>query len=348
MQYTHLGRSGVIVSRLCLGTMNFGWSTNEADSFQIMDAAVDAGINFFDTANVYGFSGKLGEGITEQIIGKWFAQGNRREKIVLATKVYVPMGAGPNDFGLSAYHIRQSVENSLRRLKTDHIDVLYMHHIDRGEMLPSMIAWFGLPEMKIYCPPHLKKATQWEEIWQAMELLVQQGKVIYTASSNFAGWNIAQACETANARHFLGLVAEQTQYNLNSRIPELEVIPACREYGVGLVPYSPLSEGLLAGGLKTAKEGRRSMLGDKVEKLKDKIEAYELLCKVLGEKPADVALAWLFKNPVVTAPIIGPRTVEQLTDSLHSLEIELSESTMKKLDEIWPGPGGEAPEAYAW
>jgi len=348
MHYTHLGRSGVVVSRLCLGTMNFGWGADEKQSFEMMDAALEAGINFFDTANVYGFSQKLGEGMTEKIIGKWFTQGNRREKIVLATKVYVPMGAGPIDFGLSAYHIRQSVEASLQRLQTDHIDVLYMHHIDRGEMLPSMIAWFGLPEIKMHFPPHLKKATPWDEIWQTMEMLVQQGKVIYTASSNFAGWNIAQACETAHARHFLGLVAEQTQYNLNSRIPELEVIPACREYGVGMVPYSPLAEGLLAGGLNGATEGRRAMLGDKVATFKDKVKKYETLCKELGESPANVALAWLLQNPVVTAPIIGPRLLEHLTDSYRALDISLDAEMMQKLDSIWPGPGGEAPEAYAW
>lgn len=348
MQYTHLGRSGVIVSRLCLGTMNFGWGTNEADSFQIMDAAMEAGINFFDTANVYGFGGKLGEGITEKLIGKWLAQWSRRERIVLATKVFVPMGAGPNDRGLSAYHIRQSVDDSLRRMQTDHIDVLYMHHIDRGETPPSINAWFGLPEMKMVRPQHLKQNTRWDEIWQAMEVLVQQGKVLYTASSNFAGWNIAQACETANARHFLGLIAEQTQYNLNSRIPELEVIPACREYGVGFVPYSPLSEGLLAGGLADAKEGRRAMLGEKAAAFKDKIESYEALCKELGEAPVNVALAWLLHNPVVTAPIVGPRILEHLTDSYRALDISLDHATMKKLDEIWPGPGGEAPEAYAW
>jgi len=348
MQYTHLGRSGVIVSRLCLGTMNFGWGTSEKESFEIMDAAMEAGINFFDTANVYGFGGKLGEGITEKLIGKWLAQGDRRGKIVLATKVFVPMGTGPNDRGLSAYHIRKSVDDSLRRLKTDRIDVLYMHHIDRGETPPEINAWFGLPEIKMVRPPHLKHNTPWEEIWQAMEVLVQQGKALYVASSNFAGWNIAQACETANARHFLGLVAEQSQYNLNCRIPELEVIPACREYGVGLVPYSPLSEGLLAGGLTDAKEGRRAMLGDKVSALKDKIEPYEALCAELGEAPANVALAWLLQNPGVTAPIVGPRTLEQLTDSYRALDISLDDATTKKLDEIWPGPGGEAPEAYAW
>ena len=347
MQFAHLGRSGVIVSRLCLGTMNFGWGTDEKDSFEIMDTAMEAGINFFDTANVYGFAEKF-EGITETLIGKWLAQGNRRENIVLATKVFVPMGNGPNDRGLSAYHIRQAVDDSLRRMQTDHIDLLYMHHIDRGETPASIRAWFDIPEMNIVWPPHLKQNTRWEEIWQAMEVLVQQGKVLYVASSNFAGWNVAQACETANARHFLGLVAEQTQYNLNSRIPELEMIPACREYGVGLVPYSPLSEGLLAGGLADAKEGRRAMLGDKVTTLKDKIESYESLCHDLGESPANVALAWLLHNPVVTAPIVGPRILKHVTNSLGALDISLDDATMKKLDEIWPGPGGEAPEAYAW
>ena len=347
MQYTHLGRSGVIVSRLCLGTMNFGWGTKESDSFAMMDAALDAGINFFDTANVYGFTGTLGEGTTEKIIGKWLAQGKRRDNIVLATKVYAPMGAGPNDGGLSAYHIRRAVEESLKRLQTDHIDILYMHHIDRGESQPLIKEWFALPDLQLVRPPHLKRETRWEEIWGAMEILVQQGKVSYIASSNFAGWNIAQASEIANQRHFWGLVAEQCQYNLNSRMPELEVIPACREYGIGLVPYSPLSEGILAGGILGAKEGRRADLGPKAEAIKEKLDAYFVLCRELGEQPADVAVAWVLHNPVVAAPIIGPRTMEQLTGSLRALEIKLDDEVLTKLDAMWPGPG-EAPEAWAW
>ena len=321
MEYTHLGRTGLSVSHLCLGTMNFGPQTSEADSFAIMDKALELGINFFDTANVYGW--KTGEGITEQIIGRWFAQGGgRREKVVLATKAYNEMGKWPNESKLSALHIRKACENSLLRLKTDHIDLYQMHHIDR--------------------------ASPWEEIWQAMELLVQQGKVIYVGSSNFAGWHIARAQEAAKARHFLGLVSEQSLYNLNARTIELEVIPACKAYGMGLIPWSPLASGLLAGMLEKIETGRRSGKQEDFEKQRPKIEAYENYCKGIGEKPSDVALAWLLHNPVVTAPIIGPRTLEQLEGSLRSLDMKLNEETLKKLDEIFPGPGGEAPEAYAW
>ena len=323
MQYTRLGRTGLKVSRLCLGTMNFGPLTSEADSFAIMDRALELGINFFDTANVYGW--RKGEGVTEQIIGRWLAQGGgRREQIVLATKVYGQMGDGPNDRGLSAYHIRRACEDSLRRLQTDHIDLYQMHHIDRE--------------------------TPWEEIWQAMEQLVREGKVLYVGSSNFAGWHIAQAQCAAAARNFMGLVSEQSLYNLSARMIELEVIPACRAYGLGLIPWSPLGGGLLAGALQKATEGRRAEEGMRkaVEKHRSQLEAYEALCRELGEKPADVALAWLLHNPAVTAPIIGPRTLEQLEGSMRALEIELSDEVLARLDEIWPGPGGEAPEAYAW
>jgi aryl-alcohol dehydrogenase-like predicted oxidoreductase len=323
MQYTYLGRTGLKVSKLCLGTMNFGPFTSEPDSFAIMDKALELGINFFDTANVYG--GQEGKGITEQIIGRWLAQGGgRREQIVLATKVYGAMGEEPNDRGLSAYHIRHACEDSLRRLQTDHIALYQMHHVELE--------------------------TPWEEIWQAMEQLVREGKIIYVGSSNFAGWHIAQANSTAAARSFMGLVSEQSLYNLSARMIELEVIPACRAYGMGLIPWSPLRGGLLAGALQKVTQGRRA--GEWAQKgLKkhgDQLETYEALCKKLGEKPANVALAWLLHNPVVTAPIIGPRTLEQLEGSLRALEIKLSDDILAKLDEIWPGPGGEAPEAYAW
>lgn len=323
MQYTQLGRTGLKVSRLCLGTMNFGPQTTEPDSFAIMDRALELGFNFFDTANVYGW--KLGEGVTEQIIGRWMAQGGgRREKIVLATKVYGKMGEGPNESRLSAFHIRQACEESLRRLQTDHIDLYQMHHIARE--------------------------APWEEVWQAMETLVQQGKVIYVGSSNFAGLHIAQAQHAAKERHFMGLVSEQSLYNLNARMIELEVIPACRAYGLGLIPWSPLAGGLLGGVLEKQAQGRRASesMQKAIEKYRPRIEAYEELCRELGEKPADVALAWQLHNPAVTSPIIGPRTMEQLDESLHAMELQLSEETLKRLDEIFPGPGGEAPEAYAW
>ena len=323
MKYVHLGRTGLQVSRLCLGTMNFGPYTSEADSFKIMDRALELGINFFDTANVYGW--KLGEGVTEQILGRWFGQGGgRREKVVLATKVFGKMGEWPNEQRLSAFHIRRACEESLRRMQTDHIDLYQMHHIDRE--------------------------SPWEEVWQAMEQLVQQGKAIYVGSSNFAGWQIVQAQAEAKSRYFMGLVSEQSLYNLKDRMIELEVIPACRHYGLGLIPWSPLAGGLLAGSIEKAKEGRRTRehLQKEVEKHRSQLERYEEFCKELGEKPADVALAWQLHNPAVTAPIIGPRTMDQLEGSLRALEIKLKKDALSKLDEIWPGPGGEAPEAYAW
>lgn len=323
MEYTQLGRTGLKVSRLCLGTMNFGPRTTEEDSFAIMDKALDLGINFFDTANVYG--SKLGEGVTEQIVGRWFAQGGgRREKTVIATKVYGRMGDWPNQSRLSALNIRQAVEGSLRRLQTDHIDLYQMHHVDRN--------------------------TPLEEIWQAMQTLVQQGKVLYVGSSNFAGWHIARANEIAKSRHFLGLVSEQALYNLKDRMIEMEVIPACREYGLGLIPWSPLAGGLLGGALGKEKTGRRAEkdVEKDVKKYTAQLGQYEKFCKQKGEQPADVALAWLLTNPVVTAPIIGPRTMEQLTGSLRALKIKFSKADLERLDEIWPGPGGESPEAFAW
>ncbi len=323
MQYTQLGRTGLSVSRLCLGTMNFGPQTTEEESFRIMDQALEQGINFFDTANVYGW--KTGEGITEQIIGRWFAQGGgRREKVVLATKVYGNMGEWPNQSKLSALSIRRACEESLSRLKTDHIDLYQMHHIDRQ--------------------------TPWEEIWQAMEQLVREGKILYVGSSNFAGWHLAQANEIAKSRHFMGLVSEQSLYNLNARTVELEVLPACKAYGLGLIPWSPLGGGLLGGILKKTDKGRRAepRMQQTLEENREKLQAYEDYCAELGEEPADVALAWLLSNPVVTAPIIGPRSVEQLDNSLHTLDIKVTEEIRNKLDKIFPGPGGQAPEAYAW
>ncbi len=322
MQYTHLGRSGVKVSRLCLGTMNFGPLTEESDSFKIMDQALEHGINFFDTANVYGW--KQGEGVTEQIVGRWFAQGGgRRDKVVLATKVYGDMGSWPNQSRLSALHIRQACEASLKRLQTDHIDMYQMHHIDRE--------------------------TPWEEIWQAMEQLHREGKILYVGSSNFAGWNIAQAQELARARHFMGLISEQSLYNLTARTIELEVIPSCKNYGLGLIPWSPLAGGLLGGVLEKAQQGRRAseQVQKRIDSMRPQLESWEKLCRELGERPADTALAWLLQNPVVTAPIIGPRTITQLDESLRALEISLSSETMAALDAIFPGYR-QAPEGYAW
>jgi aryl-alcohol dehydrogenase-like predicted oxidoreductase len=303
--------------------MNFGPETTEEDSYAIMDRALELGINFFDTANVYGW--KTGEGVTEQIIGRWLAQGGgRREKIVLATKVYGRMGDWPNEQGLSAYHIKRACEESLERLQTDHIDLYQMHHIDRG--------------------------APWEEVWQAMEQLVREGKVLYVGSSNFAGWHIAQAQAEAAKRNFMGLVSEQSLYNLNARMIEMEVIAAIEHYGLGLIPWSPLGGGLLAGVLRKIEEGRRASdrMQKAIEENREKIEAYEAFCDELGEEPANVALAWLQHQPAVTAPIIGPRTMAQLEGAMRALEIELDDEAMNRLEKIFPGPGGTAPEAYAW
>ncbi len=330
MDHVHLGRLGLKVSPLCLGTMNFGWDvpgTDDAEAFRIMDRALEHGINFFDTANVYGWRGGngRGEGITEKILGRWFAQGGgRREKVVLATKVYGDMGKWPNESRLSALNIRRACDESLRRLQTDVIDLYQFHHVDRE--------------------------APWDEIWQAIEQLVHAGKVLYAGSSNFAGWHIAQANEAARTRHFLGLVSEQCKYNLTVRMVELEVLPACERYGLGVIPYSPLAGGILGGALQKANEGRRAgqQARSEIEQRRAQLEAYEKLCADIGESPANVALAWLLSNPVVTAPIIGPRTVEQLDDAVRATEIRLSDETMRDLDGIFRGPGGPAPEAWAW
>jgi aryl-alcohol dehydrogenase-like predicted oxidoreductase len=330
METTRLGRTGLKVSRLCLGTMNFGPEASEQDSHRMMDRALDAGVFFFDTADMYGY--KFGqwdtlprEGPTEQIIGRWLAQGGgRRERIVLATKVYGQMWAGPNGRGYSALHVRRACEDSLRRLETDHLDLYQLHHVDRD--------------------------TPWDELWQAMELLVQQGKVLYVGSSNFAGWHIAQACEAASRRGALGLASEQSLYNLAARTVELEVVPACRAYGVGLLPWSPLGGGLLGGALAKAASGRRATprMQERIAQKRPALERWEKLCAELGQPPADVALAWLMQRPGVTAPIVGPRTSEQLEDALRAAALRLDARAVAAIEEIWPGPGGEAPEAYAW
>jgi aryl-alcohol dehydrogenase-like predicted oxidoreductase len=323
MHFTQLGRSGLSVSRICLGTMNFGPLTTEADSFSIMDSAHDQGINFFDTANGYG--GSAGKGATETIIGKWFAQGGgRRERTVLATKCYGNMGDWPNEGKLSALNIRRSLDASLKRLQTDYIDLYQFHHIDRE--------------------------SPWEEIWQAIEVAVNQGKILYAGSSNFAGWHIAQAQAAAAARNFVGLTSEQSLYNLAERSIELEVLPAAIHYGVGVIPWSPLHGGLLGGVLRKERDGKRRLEGRAAEAVaqnRAQIEAYEDYCDELGHEPGDVALAWLLHQPGVTAPIVGPRTQEQLDSAVASIDVQLDEKALDRLNEIWPGYK-TAPEHYAW
>lgn len=331
MEYTQLGRTGLKVSRLVLGTMNFGPQTDEADSHAIMDSALDAGVNFFDTANVYGWGENKGR--TEEIIGSWFAKGGgRREKTILATKVYGNMSATdspwPNEDKLSALNIRRACDASLKRLGTDYIDLYQFHHIDR--------------------------ATPWDEIWQAIDLLVQQGKILYVGSSNFNGWGIARANEAAARRNSLGLVSEQCLYNLVERRVEMEVLPAAQVYGLGVIPWSPLHGGLLGGALRKEREGggARSTSGRSADALKnsslrEQVQAYEDLVDKHDLQPGDVALAWLLTRPGVTGPIVGPRTQEQLDSALRAVELKLSDEFLAALDEVFPGTG-PAPEAFAW
>jgi aryl-alcohol dehydrogenase-like predicted oxidoreductase len=326
MKYSYLGRSGLKVSKLCLGTMNFGVDTDEQEAFRIMDAALDAGINFFDTANVYGW--RENSGRTEEIIGRWFAQGDgRREKVVLATKVYGDMhdvNEGPNrDGGLSAYKIRRHLESSLRRLQTDHIELYQMHHVDRN--------------------------VSWDELWEAFQVPVYQGKIGYVGSSNFAGRDLVKAQYEAKARHLMGLISEQHKYSLLCRLPELEVLPAAEELGIGVIAWSPLDGGLLGGNALVPAEGsRRANNQERVSKHRPQLEAFAALCEELGESEANVALAWTLVHPAMTAPIIGPRTLKQFEQSLRVVDIQFDDDTLKRLDDIFPGPGGAAPRAYAW
>jgi NDP-hexose 2,3-enoyl reductase len=323
MDYVHLGRSGLAVSRLCLGTLAFGPTAADRESCEIMDRAHEQGINFFDTSDVYGW--QEGKDWSENIIGRWFTQGGgRRERTVIATKVFQPLSDWPNDGRLSAKHIRQACENSLRRLQTDYIDIYQMHHVDRE--------------------------TPWDEIWEAMEVLRTQGKILYVGSSNFAGWHIAQAQEAAKHRHFLGLISEQSIYNLTQRDVERELLPAAEEYGVGVITWSPLARGLLAGALANEHQGgpTGNRIGiDTIARLRPQLERYEKLCAELETPPALVALAWLLSRPGVSCPIIGPVSVAQLDALVAVTDLTLDQTALARLDEIFPGYK-TAPEDYAW
>ena len=323
MDYRHLGRSGLQGAPLTLGTMNFGPETEEPESHRIMDRALELGLNFFDTANVYGFS--AGKGKTEQIIGTWFAQGGgRRDKVVLATKLYGSTTDWPNDTFLSARNIRHACDASLQRLQTDYIDVYQMHHVDLD--------------------------TPIDELWEAFSTLRAQGKILYVGSSNFAGWHLAAMQEAALARHLVGLVSEQSLYNLAERAIEREVLPSAQHYGIGIIPWSPLHGGLLGGVLRKEAEGVRRARGraaDFVRDHRDQVQAYEDLCDEAGLAPATVALAWLLTRDGVTAPIIGPRTIEQLDEAVEAIDVTLDPKLLAQLDEIWPGYQ-PSPLDYAW
>jgi aryl-alcohol dehydrogenase-like predicted oxidoreductase len=323
MEYVHLGRTGLSVSRMCLGTVGFGPIVEEADAHSMMDEALDHGINFLDTSNSYG--GGSNKGRTEKIIGAWFSQGGaRRERMVLATKVYEAMGDGPNEGGLSALNIRRALDASLRRLQTDYVDLYQFHHVDRS--------------------------APWDEIWQAVEVAVAQGKILYTGSSNFAGWHIAQAQEAARRHHLTGLASEQSIYNLLTRDVEREVLPAVRAYGLGFLVWSPLHEGVLGGMARQGREGVRRLSGRAAEALtvhQDQLVQHEALAAELGYEPGEVALAWLLHQPGVTAAIIGPRNQQQLRSALQATSITLDQRSLSRLDEIFPGHRS-VPEDYAW
>lgn len=324
MKYASLGRSGLQVSRLCLGTWNFGSYTDERSAFRMMDAALDAGINFFDTANCYPHEAHAGA--AEEIIGRWFAQGGgRREKVVLATKVYQPLNDphdGPNNAGgLSKYKILRHLEGSLRRLQTDHIDIYQMHHIDRN--------------------------AQWDELWEAYETLIYQGRIGYAGSSNFAGWHLAVAQAAAARRNLFGLVSEQHKYNLVCRLPELEVLPAARNLGIGVLAWSPL-EGGLFGGSVAAQGSRTERRKQAAAKYRPQLDAFADFCRERHKPEAEVALAWVLRHAAISAAVIGPRTVTQLEQNILAAHLRLDEEMAGLLNEIFPGPGGESPEAYAW
>jgi aryl-alcohol dehydrogenase-like predicted oxidoreductase len=326
MQFNYLGKTGLRVSRLCLGTMNFGVDTDESESFRIMDAALDAGVNFFDTADIYGWGKNAGT--TERLIGKWFSQGkSRREKVILATKVHEDI-QDPNDLqnskaGLSAYKIRRHLQGSLDRLQTEHIELYYMHHIDRN--------------------------VSWDELWGAFIPEVERGTIDYIGSSNFAGWDLAVAQAAARERHFLGLVCEQHKYNLNCRLPELEVLPSAAAHGIGIIPYSPLDGGFLGrNALSRPASGRSARMGERIGGHQAQLQAFADFCLEIGEPQDNVALAWLLANPAVQAPVIGPRTLEQFLESLRCLDIVMDHQIKDRLDKIFPGPGGSSPQAYAW
>lgn len=309
MHYSLLGRTGLTVSKLCLGTMHFGRRIKARECHYLLDKAFEYGINLIDTADVYG--GPDHHGQSETIIGEWLAQNpGKKDRLIIATKVYGKTGTGPNDRGLSAFHMRAACEASLRRLQVDRIDLYQLHHVDR--------------------------TVSWEELWTSLAHLLMRGDILHAGSCNFAAWHIAQAQETARRMGLPGLVSEQSIYNLQTRVVELEVLPACSQYAMGVLAYSPLNGGSLV----------RSAVGSHRDEAA--IERWMTLCQEMGHPPAEVALAWILANGSVTAPIIGPSSIEQLDSAINALALSLDAATMERIDSIWPGFGKPAPEAYAW
>jgi aryl-alcohol dehydrogenase-like predicted oxidoreductase len=334
MKYTRLGRSNLLVSRVCLGTMHFGGYAGEEECFKIMDRALEMGINFFDTANVYGGKGK--HGLSEETIGRWFkARPGARDKVVLATKVYGNMvdAETPNeDRGISLYKVRKHAADSLRRLQTDRIDLYQVHHIDR--------------------------TISAEEFWGTFEKLVADGDVLYVGTSNFPGWGLAKFQLHAWNRGHTGIVSEQSMYNLLCRVPELEVLPAALEFGIGVIPYMPLAGGLLTGKMRAPDGSRTGQVekeyGIRLGEQNQQFMEFSAICREMGENENVVAIAWTLSHPAVASPIVGIRTVEQLEGLERAAELVIPPEALDRLNELFninrgralhPGP---APEAYAW
>lgn len=314
MEYRTLGSAGVKVSPLCLGTMMFGGPTTEEESIRIIHRALDAGINFIDTANVYN------AGESERIVGK--ALRGKRDRVVLATKVRGAMGEGPNDGGSSRYHIMTEVEASLRRLNTDRIDLYFLHRPD--------------------------DETPLEESLRALDDCVRQGKVRYIGCSNFYAWQVMHGLWISDRRNLERFVCLQSLYNIVNRDLEIELLPMCGRFGLGVVPYSPLARGVLSGKYRPGEpfpEGSRAARGDRrMHETELREESFRVaaelktLAEARGKTLSQFALAWLLANPLVTSPIIGPRTMEQLEDNLGALEWTPTPEEEAAVDRLVP-PG---------
>lgn len=309
MRYVRFGQTGIKVSELCLGTMTFGNEADEAGSRAIMDRAFDAGINFFDTADIYT------RGTTEEIVGRWLKE--RRDEIVLATKVHFPTGKGVNDKGSSRRHILQGVEASLKRLQTDFIDVLYLHHWD--------------------------EETPLEESLGALDHVVRQGKAHYVAVSNFSAWQTVKAIECAKANGFAPVAALQPMYSLVKRIAEVEILPMAAHEGIAVCPYNAMAAGLLTGKYNRGETGRITVHPMYAERYKDTsyLDIAEKFCAhadLLGVSPAALAVAWVTSHPAVTSALVGARTVGQLDQALKSQEISLTPEGRESISALSPEP----------
>ncbi|ADO68454.1 aldo/keto reductase [Stigmatella aurantiaca] len=321
MEYRKLGHSGLKVSSLCLGTMTFGEPSegstmhgvacDEKTAFSIMDRALDAGINFWDTANVYG-----NDGLTERVLGNWFAHSQRRDEVVLATKFRFRMGKGPNDTGASRYQIRSAVEQSLRRLKTDRIDLYQVHMQD-----------IDTPE---------------EETLRALDDLVHQGKVLYLGASNYAAYRLVDSLWTSKSQNLSRFVALQAQYSLVVRDLEREHTPVCEQFGLGILPWSPLAGGFLSGKYRKDQPppdaGRLAKFKTQLSQFDTPrhwriLEAVDAVAAELKASPSQVSLAWLLRKRAVTSVIFGARNLAQLEDNLKAAELKLDDAQQKRLDD---------------